>query len=275
MRVLIDGKPVPESEAGISVFDWGLIRGYGCFEVLHAYGGRALRLDSHVDRLVRSMEIMHMDGPSPEDLHDWIAAQAAEDGGECLVRCFVTLGGRDSLHPTPPRTVTYWEEVPATPDELRYLPLPAPWHAGGQSSEITGAKSLSYAPNMAATLEAQRQGFHDALLLARDGSVLEGPTFCVGWLQKGTLELPGLDLGILASITREIVIELAGRLGLPVREGRFPLDRVLGADEVLAFSTIKEIRPVAYIGDTAVSQGPVAGEMWAEFRKLVSEELGL
>lgn len=273
MRVLIDGKPTADSDATISVFDWGLQRGYGAFELLRSYGGKAFRAREHVARLQRSLEIMRLIGPDMADVEEWVHRQAAE-GGDCFVRVLVTAGSRDPLHESPSRTIVLWEQPPEAPEQYRLLPLPGPWHAGGVPSELTGAKTLSYAPNMASMLEAHAQGFDDALLLARDGTVLEGPTFTAAWVTGGVLEVPGLDLGTLASITREAAIEVAADHGVPVAEGAYPLERLLAADEVIALSTVREVAPVVAVGDAEFAPGPVTAKLAAGFADLVRREIG-
>ncbi len=273
MRVLIDGQPIPDDQATISVFDWGVQRGYGAFELIRSYDGRPFRASQHVQRLQRSLEIMHLVGPNMDDVEEWVRRQASE-GGDCFVRVLVTAGSRDPLAPSPSRTIVVWEEPPHAPEQYRLLPLPGPWHAGGVPSELTGAKTLSYAPNMAAMLEAQRQGFDDALLLNRDGIVLEGPTYTAGWIIDGALELPALDLGILASITREAAIEVATSLGIETREGAFPLERMLGADEAIALSTVREVAPVVALGEHQLESGPVTAKLAAGFADLVAGEIG-
>ena len=47
----MDGKLVPKSEAMVSVYDHGLLYGDGCFEGIRAYGGRILKLKSHLARM--------------------------------------------------------------------------------------------------------------------------------------------------------------------------------------------------------------------------------
>ncbi len=278
MRVLIDGEPFDEGRAAISVFDWAVLRGYGAFELLRSYRGIPFRVEDHIARLGRSLDLLRLPQVDPEAVESWVRRQAAVGhdavGSDCFVRVVVTTGSRDAFVAAPGRVIVLWEVFPDEPDEFRFLPLWAPWHAGGDYSELTGAKTLSYAPNMAATLEARRQGFHDALLTARDGWVLEGPTFSVCWMKDGVLVFPDLDLGMLASITREVAVEAAARLGLEVRTGRFLLDEVLAADEVIALSTIKEVAPVVAIGEHDLPVGPVTAKLATVFHDLVEAEIG-
>lgn len=271
MRVLIDGAEVAAAEASVSVFDWGLIRGYGCFEFIRSYSGRAFRLDAHLERMRRSASLLGLAEPPPQ-LADWITAVAAA-GGDCYVRVIMTAGSRDSLISTPPRIIVFWEELLDAPDAYRLTARVAPWHSGGAISELTFAKTLSYAPNMAAGLAAQAAGFHDAVLVARDGTVLEGPTFTIAWFVGGVLEMPSLDLGILKSVTRAVVLEASAGLGIEVNEGAFPLERLLAADEVAVLSTVKEVSPVVAVDDTAFAMGPLTEKLRAAVSDRIAAEL--
>jgi branched-subunit amino acid aminotransferase/4-amino-4-deoxychorismate lyase len=141
----------------------------------------------------------------------------------------------------------------------------APWHAGGQSWELEAAKTLSYAPNLAAGRHAQECGFSDAALVSREGWLLEGPTFSIAWVVGETLETPSLDLSILDTITRRVVLGIAASLEIPVREGRFGADRLTSASEVMALSTTKEVAAVRRLDAHLYPIGPVTERLAAAF----------
>jgi branched-subunit amino acid aminotransferase/4-amino-4-deoxychorismate lyase len=272
MRVLIDGTPAEPADAAISVFDWGLQRGDGLFEVARSYGGRVFALDAHLDRLAAGAEKLELDLPPRDDIGGWITAVGA-DGGDCFVRLIVTRGGTVPGLDVPPRCIVMWEPMPEPNNAFRILPVDAPWHSGGVDWDLTGAKVISYAPNMSAGRRAKRAGFDDALLIARDGWVLEGPTWTVAWFIDGVLETPAMDLGILASVTRAEVLKAAADIGLAVVEGRWTLDRVLGADEVVALSTLKEVGPVVAVGSTEFIPGQATGSLAKAFSARVTAAL--
>ena len=127
------------------------------------------------------------------------------------------------------------------------------WSTGALAS----AKSTSYAENMGAQDAAIAAGADDALLVAHDGTVLEAPTANVFWREGDRLLTPALELPILAGVTRAAVLEVADRA---VEEGIFPLDRLLGADEVFLCSSIREVMPVAAVDGTTFGLGPAAHE---------------
>jgi branched-chain amino acid aminotransferase len=271
--VLIDGNEVAGGEASVSAFDIGFQRGYGCFEAMRSYGGSVFRLDQHVTRLQSSAELMGLPLPSAELLEDWIRSRAGR-GGDCTVRVLVS-GGTDLLNPgTGSVVIVYAEPLHSLPSDLRLIPMEAPWHPAGTPSQLTGAKTLSYGPNLAAGLAARRAGYNDALLVGRDGTVLEGPTYSVAWISGDALETPALSLGILDSITRRAVLELAPGLGLQIAEGEYGLDRVFAADEVVALSTLKEVSGVAAIGDRVWESTPWSKALSTAFGKLVAAEIG-
>ncbi len=269
--VLIDGAAVPPDEAMVSVFDIGLLRGYGCFETIRSYAGRPFRLDWHLDRLEVSAAIMGIPLPARERLGAWVRDRAAE--GDCSVRVVVT-GGTDPTAPgVASRVIVSADALGHIASEMRLQPRPAPWHPDGVPSELTGAKTLSYGPNLAARLAAVADGFDDALLIGESGAVLEGPTYSIGWVRQGRLEYPGPELMVLPGVTIAAVSELAPGVGLEPAPGRYDLDRLLGADEVVAMSTLREVRPVVAIGARRMAPGPFAGRLSAEFLRLVEDEL--
>jgi branched-subunit amino acid aminotransferase/4-amino-4-deoxychorismate lyase len=273
-RVLVDGQLVARDDARVSVFDVGFQRGYGCFEALRSYGGKPFRAAAHYGRLAVSAEKLAIDLAAAETISGWIHDRAAR-GGDCMVRVFVTGGLEPGKPGVGSTVVVFAEPLPKSTGPMRVLPLDAPWHPDGHPSELTGVKTMSYGPNLAASIAARRAGYDDALLIGRSGYVLEGPTYAVGWFVEGVIETPSLTLGILASITRQAVLEIAEVLGVSVQEGDFSLDRLLDADEVFAMSTGKEIQPIAVAGDRALGAGVATSQLQSAFRALVAAELGI
>jgi branched-subunit amino acid aminotransferase/4-amino-4-deoxychorismate lyase len=256
--VLIDGVPLDEAtgDRGFSVFDDGLLRGDGCFEAIRSYRGHPFGFDDHYRRLSASANALGIGVPSAADLKGWVA-RAAASGGDCIVRVILTRGGTMPGHNLPSRCIVLSHPLPPVPIDLSLAPIPAPWHPGGRSWELAGVKTISYAPNQAAGRLARASGFDDALLLSDDGTMLEGPTFSFAWVVDDVLETPALDLGILDSITRRLMIAKAPGLGISVVEGRFHFERLRHATEAMAISTVKQAAAVARVGEWTFLSGPV------------------
>ncbi|HEX9847505.1 MAG TPA: aminotransferase class IV [Acidimicrobiia bacterium] len=267
-QVLINGEP---SDGRIPVTDSSVLRGDGCFEVLRTYSGRTFAIDDHLDRLDRSAAALGIGLPPRDELASWIDKIASElvDGA---VRVVVTRGASVPGLDDPSLVVVFghtWEfgDAPG-----RLLPVVAPWHAAGARWELAGAKVTSYAPNMSATRRAKAEGYTDAVLVTVGGIVLEGPTFSVAWVADGALETPGLDLGILDSITRRHVMGLARAFDIAVVEGAWNLERLDDATEVMALSTIREVQPVVEVGARTWNPGPVTAQLAEGFEGLINRE---
>lgn len=269
-QVLMDGEPVEPVDAKISVFDIALLRGFGCFESLRSYGGVAFRQREHIDRLERSAGALRLGLPSRVEMEAWVADRASV--GDCTVRVVATGGTDEKGSGAGSRLIVFAEPLQPVDPTVSLLPVEAPWHPDGSQSELTGAKTLSYGPNVAARFHARAEGYGDALLVGRSGHVLEGPTNTIAWITDGVFETPSLDLGILASVTRQAVLDVADRIGVPVSQGAFPLQRLLDADEVVALSTLREVQPVTRIGDVDKEVGLVTRRLIAGLQDLIREE---
>lgn len=264
--VLIDGQ---SGDGRISVFDDGLLRGDGCFEAIRSYDGRPFAVDEHYRRLSASAVALGISVPAAVDLGEWIERVAAA-GGDCIVRVVLTRGGTVPGHSSPSRCVVMSHPIPSAASELSLLPVSAPWHPAGRPWELSGVKTISYAPNQAASRLARQRGYDDALLLSDSGTILEGPTFSLAWVVDGILETAGLDLGILDSISRRLVVTDSAFLGIEVVEGGFDLSRLEVASEAMAISTVKQVTPVARVGDRTFA----AGDATAALNSALSKRAG-
>jgi branched-chain amino acid aminotransferase len=111
---------------------------------------------------------------------------------------------------------------------------------------LDGVKSLSYAANMLAGRLARERGFDEALLVTPHGRVLEAPTASLFYVAAdGTLCTPPLEDHILASITRDAVLQLTG-----AEERAVSITEMRGCREAFLASTTREVQPVAAIEDT-------------------------
>jgi branched-chain amino acid aminotransferase len=260
MTVLINGEP---TDGRLDVLDSAVIRGDGCFESIRVYDGEPFQAERHLARLERSAGMLDLSLPDLGEIAGWVR-QVAGGHHRALVRVIVTRG---SIVGDGPRgrviVLDHLFEPPTGP--ARLLPVAAPWHPGGVDWRLAGAKTLSYAPNLSAARAARESGFDDALLVSRQGALLEGTTFSVAWVAEGALETPSLGLGILDSITRQLVIEDATMAGLNVVEGEWGADRLVEATEMIAMSTVREVQGVAVVGELEFPIGKVTALLQDRF----------
>jgi branched-chain amino acid aminotransferase len=252
---------VDTPEAVIPASDDGVLRGDGVFEVIRLYAGRPFALDEHLDRLERSAAAIELP-IERETFEAEIAALLTEFGSdEAQLRLVVTRGGR---------RLVFTENLPAyasresvTLATVEYSP----------TLILNGVKSLSYAANMQASRLAKARGAEEALLVRPDGIALEAPTSTLFWVgADGTLRTPALDVGILASITRDRLVR-----ELEVVEGAFALDQLLGAREAFLASTVREVQGVSAVDETELPEclGERTEEAARAFAAVLERELAV
>lgn len=237
-RALINSEAVELAQARLAVTDEGVARGDGAFETMGVWNGRPFRIEDHLARLDASLQRILLAPVDQQALRADIERILEGVDGDAALRCYVTGSGTRivTLTPQPQRSAA-----------RRLISRPAPWITAPASYEHAGAKSMSYGPNMTATRAAQRAGGDDALLVATDGTVLEGPTFCVMWVMAGVIHAVPVERGIVDSISRRSVLEIAMGGGVPTKEAEATLDELAGADEVMICSSVRPLMPIEQI----------------------------
>jgi 4-amino-4-deoxychorismate lyase len=254
--------------------DDAVLRGRAAFETLRVYAGRPFRLAAHLERLANSAEVLELAEPDGDGLTGLADAAIAHLGDVDAVMRLVWTPGPEGGPSTGFALVT---AIPAGLDEMRAagiavasLPL-AIGQTARQASPwlLAGVKSTSYAVNMVAQHEARKRGADDALFLSLEGTALECPTSNVWFVEGGVLHTPALDLGILAGVTRDTLLDAAAAAAIDVEEGAYPRARLAAADEVFTSSSVREVMPVVRLDADVVGDGrpgPVAMRMQAALR---------
>ncbi|HJS92640.1 MAG TPA: aminotransferase class IV [Solirubrobacteraceae bacterium] len=238
--VVLDGELMRAGEAMIPAGDDGLIRGDGAFDAFPVLDGRPFARAAHLDRLERSCAALDLPCPREqiESDIDLLLTRAGE--GYLALRVVLTRGGHRICR------LESRGDVSELVKPVRMLPV-----TYDPSVLLNGVKSLSYGANMLASRRAVAAGYDEALLVRSDGIVLEGPTCSIFWVRDGHLQTPALETGILASITRRVILESTA-----VKEGSFSLDHALGAEEAFLVSTARLGQPIAAIGEVILPEAP-------------------
>ncbi|RKT51544.1 aminodeoxychorismate lyase [Saccharothrix australiensis] len=254
MRVLalLDGTLADPDEPLIRIDDLGLVRGDGVFETILVVDGRPRELEPHLDRLDRSAAMLDLPAPDRAAFGRAIdrVLGAWTGGREFALKLVHTRGveGGDGT-PTgfalgvevPPKAVAQRADGLAAVTLERGvepgLAERAPWL-------LLGAKTLSYAVNMAALREAERRGASEVVFTTSDGSVLEGPTSTLIAVRGRRLTTPPATLGILPGTTQAALFRAAERAGWAVEVAPVAVDELYDADGVLLVSSVRRITRV-------------------------------
>jgi 4-amino-4-deoxychorismate lyase len=237
---------VPADQPVVTAFDQGLGRGDGVFESVAVVDGGTPHLAAHLERLRASAHLLQLTDPGDavwRALLDTVLA-GWPAGLEGVCRLFLTRGLGEGM---PPTAVALLAPVPAETLRQRSdgisvvglgLGIPAdfraqaPWLLGG-------AKTLSYAVNMAAQRHAHAVGADDVVFTSVEGQLLEGPTSTVVWAAGGTLHTPPLETGILAGTTMARLFARAADAGWPTAVTPGTVADLHAADAVWLLSGVR------------------------------------
>jgi branched-chain amino acid aminotransferase len=268
--VSVDGRVVPLAEARVAAMDHGFLFGDSVYEVVRTRGRRPVALAEHLERLRHSANQLYLilpwtDAEIATRMRDAVAATSFP---ECYVRLVVTRGpGPMSLLPDGcdrPSMLVYVLPLrtPTEEEFARGISVAIPQRLRNDRRALApAAKTGNYLNNVLALVEARRAGGDDAVLLNGDGHVTEATTANVFWARGGEVYTPSLDCGILAGITRTLLIWTLRKEGGVVHEGRYPPEELAGADEAMLTGTIRGVSPVVRLDGRPVGHGvpgPVA-----------------
>jgi branched-chain amino acid aminotransferase len=283
MRIWIDGEFVPQQDAKISVYDHGLLYGDGVFEGIRIYNKRIFKCRSHIDRLYRSAELIHLKIPYTKEEMDQIMRSCIETNNitDGYIRLVVTRGFGDlGLNPflcKKPTVICIADKIELYPESFYENGLGvvvAKRIRVDPRSLDPSVKSLNYLNNILAKIEAINEGKLEAIMLNSEGKVSECTGDNIFIVKDGAVHTPPTSAHILHGITRAFVLELCGKLGITAVEREMELDEVKNADEIFLTGTAAEIIAVTQVGDMTVGdgkRGPVTARLNEAFRDAVRE----
>lgn len=265
MAVIINFNGNLQESAAISVFDHGFLFGDSVYEVICTHNTIPCFVDKHLRRLRRSAEGISMTLPYDDDRFIKEISRtlgAANNICESYVRIVVTRGiGEIDIDPSScerPNVLIYVTPVKAHQPEYYEKGINVALVSvkrNAKESLNPGIKTGNYLNNVLAKMEANKLGAKDALMMNPWGYLTECTTSNFFFVSDGRIMTPSLDCGILAGITREVVIQLANENGLLVEEGAWFQDELAKAQEAFVTGTVRRIMPVTSLDGRPVGNG--------------------
>lgn len=286
MLIFINNKFVDERRAVISVFDHGFLYGDGVFETVRAYQGRVFRLDDHLKRLRISAEGLKISLPSnPSDLrrrlNETLGINHLKNG---LLRICITRGcGPIGLDPALCKTPTFviiprvFNGYSARVYDKGFKIAVVTVRRTPRSVLDPQIKSANFLNNIIAKMQAKRNRADEGIMLSANGYLTEGSISNLFIVTRGRVYTPRVDLGLLSGITRHLVIELAKKSNIPVKETRLRSADLHKADECFLTNTSMEIMPVTKADGITIGKGkpgPITRTLHKAYTELVRLECG-
>ncbi|HET7275201.1 MAG TPA: D-amino-acid transaminase [Longimicrobiaceae bacterium] len=285
MTVYLNGDYLARADAKVSVDDRGFIFGDGVYEVVRALDGSFFTWDEHLDRMDRGMRELgfRTDSiPRRQALLEVAERLLHENDlltGDATVYLQITRGAARRTHYYPPAETPVTVYLSASrfvpPLELRGVGADAITHPDLRWSRCD-LKTVNLLPNVMAKQKAVESGAIEAILV-RDGAITEGASTNVYGVVDGEIRTYPATNFILPGITRAVVLELAGDLGIPVREEPIMLSELSNVDEIFLSGTTTDILPIVRVDDKAVGTGkpgPVAIKLREALAKRMESTAG-
>ena len=280
----VNGRLVGESERSLSLLERGLMLGDGVFETMLAAGASIFRSEEHLERLAQGASLLAIDLPPAEQL--LAAVQGTLSANRlpvAVVRLTVSRG------PDPGRGLDVSPDVAPTvivrvsPYEPRTFGQPGLAAVlssirRNERSPLSRVKSLSYADNVLARLEARRRGADEAILLNTAGELCCASAANLFVAAGGTLVTPPVESGALPGITRRCLLELAAARGLAVREAPILPEDLWAADEAFLTNTVIGVVGLTSAEGRSIGSGrpgEVTRQLAADRRRLIECSLGM
>jgi branched-chain amino acid aminotransferase len=269
--VWMNGEFIPESQALVPYRERSFIFGDGAFDMTRTFHHRIFKLDEHLERFYRSLRALRLDPTMPVERMAAISREVTErnlhllgEGEDYWLAQRVTRG----VHKVKGDNWPHYG--PTVIIECLPIPLEARAHLYRDGIQVVTpsvrrappevltprAKSHNYLNLIMGDMEVHAQNPDAwAILLDMNGNLCEGLGSNIFLVRGGELLTPRENF-VLPGVSRQTVIELAGKLGIPFREADLDLYDAYNADEAFITSTSLCICPVASINGMKVVAGP-------------------
>ncbi len=265
LKVWVGEGIVPVEQAVVSVFDHALLYGDGVFEGIRIYRGRIFKEQEHIQRFIESAKVIRLNLPMDGDtlsraMYETMRANGVS--GDAYIRLLATRGvgalGISIRRTANPSIIIIVDKIALYPAEVYERGLHCVIssisrnHVNALNPRI---KSLNYLNNVLAKAEAQAVGADEAIMLGIDGHVCECTGDNIFIIRDGELLTPGRWEGILEGITRGVVMELARKRGMTVKETSLVRHDLFIAEECFATGTAAEIVPITEVNQLPIGDG--------------------
>ena len=269
--VYVNGRITPEDQAVVPVFDHGFLYGEGVYEVCRSYRGRPFLLDRHLHRLRRSASLIALPVPFTDEgfaaridgtmkaagLLPW-----TPDGEDAYIRLLLTRGIGDLTYDPaacPVPTLVIIARPHHAPEAMIYNEgvgitiVPIQRNAPAALNPLI--KSNNLLNNALAMQRALGAGGFEAVMRNSRGELAECSQSNLFVVSSGVVRTPPLEAGLLAGITRQLVLELSRGAHFATEETTLHDADLLEAEEAFITSSTREIVPVVRVDHTTIADG--------------------
>ncbi|MER2106130.1 MAG: D-amino-acid transaminase [Solibacillus sp.] len=262
---------VADSEVVVNKEDRGYQFGDGVYEVVKVYNGQLFTVEEHVERFYASAEKIRITIPYTKDKLYMLLNELVEKNEINTGHIYfqITRGACPRNHIFPGDDV-----APVLTGNAKENPRPVANFENGVKAIFDedirwlrcDIKSLNLLGAVLSKQKAHEANAYEAIL-HRGETITEGSSSNIYGVKDGVLYTHPANNLILNGITRQVILNCAAEIGMPVKEQPMTKTELLAMDEVIVSSTTSEVTPIIEIEGAKVGAG-VPGE-WT--RKLQAQ----
>jgi len=256
--------------ANTAIYEPGFLCAQGLFETMKACNNKIFFLERHLDRLLAALPAIKINlAYSKKHLIEIVNKTTAFNNYSYgYIRLTVWQG---------------FKEAHISVIAREYRPYESAKYACGfkaiissirqnELSPLSSIKSSSRLHFLLAQSEAGEKGADEAILLNSKNKIAEGACTNIFFLKGNVLFTPNKESGCLPGITREIVLEIAKKENMEIREKEIDAAELFSAQEAFFTNSLIGIMPLAFL-DNKMIGGAGAGRFTALFIKKYNQLL--
>ena len=263
--IWMNGEFIPWKNATSHIISQGMHYASAVFEGERSYNGKIFKSKEHTERFFKSAEIIGMKIPFSKDeitsaKNELIKKMNYKD---CYVRPLAWRGGEQmgisTINSNINVAIAVWDDWASyfkIEDRKAGLRLiTSPWKRPAPDTAPHEAKASG--PYIICTMSkefAEKQGYHDALMLDYRGYVAEGTGANIFFIKNNDIHTPIPDC-FLNGITRQTVIKMATEQGYKIIERHILPEEINNYDEAFLTGTAAEITPVRSVDSVSFLTG--------------------
>lgn len=253
--IFLDGKPITNKEAKISVSEPGFLYGWGLFETMRAYRGRIVYLSEHLKRLKSSSRLIRL-----ECLYPSVKLKKMIDDA-------IALGNFKDAYVK----LSLWKsekDARVLIVARRYQPYPFLKYRRGfqavisrfrqnEDSLLARIKTTNRLLYELSFREAKEKGFDEAVILNNRGYIAEASRSNIFLVKDNNLFTPALENGCLDGVTRKAIFDLAKRYKIKIYEGNLTVQDLYGVGAAFLTNSLMGVMPLVSVEAHPIADGAV------------------
>ena len=245
---------IPETELQLPISNRAFQYNDGAFETMLFIDGKIRFIESHLNRLKRAAEALHLELPDalsePETIAFWIEKliTANQLSGKTRIKVKIWRSGTGLYIPEKNEAEVLItaepQKVSSNFIEIADFAQSVRTHFSSYSF-FKGPNSIQY---VLAGIEKKQRNLDEIILLSADGFVSECLASNIFWLKNGMVFTPKTETGCVAGVLRKNLLKLFQAENIPFQEGEFLPVELLRA-EVVFSSNAAGIKVIKQISD--------------------------